>query len=493
MIIKNYNKYIDELNESNSMENNELDPFKEDDWYETKCEFCGKIISSEKYYNKDYPDHHPLGKLCNVCRFYQIQKDNAEELEEWDDDEQSDFLSESKLNGKYGFFMFLDIIDELKNSFIKEDYLNVRDFNLFFTTDKINDKNKLSDIIEYKKSLDVAFETLNHIKNLRLSFYFGIRDYNIEYGFHDDLKRMVYKIGEFKITSSYLKSLKSYKCITLISKVLKESNLKDLELLQKIKMDLKYLFDQKFNDIEIKHGDKIIKKINNTELKNYYNKENITEYFDSWSLKHKWYYKTYNYTDVEGDETYFYVKVKENDEGLKVFKKYDKDMKKLQEAGQDKESDSFNDIVPRTVVAEPMITEPLEAPKSKMFNGVKKNDGKTMKKIDKEKELIKYYKDLKRIIFTVNKDILKDNSYVTKHLYKIVGQYKKPFNDVKKDIQWLTFQLRKNQYFIEQTEGEFKDKLEKDKIKQKKLKDQKSNAEKKKAEREKKNSLKKKK
>jgi hypothetical protein len=72
-----------------------------------------------------------------------------------------------------------------------------------------------------------------------------------------------------------------------------------------------------------------------------------------------------------------------------------------------------------------MITEPLEAPKMKMFNGVKKNDGKTMKKMDKEKELIKYYKDLKRIILAVNKDILKDNSYVTKHLYKIVGQYKK--------------------------------------------------------------------
>jgi len=403
-----------------------------------------------------------------------------------------DELNESKLNGKYGFFMFLDIIDELKNSFIKEDYLNVRDFNLFFTTDKIKDKNQLSDLIEYKKSLDVAFATLSHIKNLRLSFYFGVRDFNIEYGFHDDLKRMVYKVGEFKIASSYLKSIQSYKCITMISKVLMGSNLKDLELLQKIKVDLKYLFDQKFNEIEIKHGDKVIKKINNVELKNYYNGDKITEYFDAWSFKHKWYYKTYNYTDVEGDDTDFYVKIKPNDEGLKLFKKYNVEMKKLQEeAGQDPEDDSFSDTVPNTTVAEPMITEPLEAPKIKMFNGEKNNTGKGMKKIEKEKELIKYYKDLKRIIVAVNKDLLKDKSYVTKHLYKIVGQYKKPFNDVKKDIQWLTYELRKNQYFIEQTEGEFKDKLEKDKLKQKRLKDQKSKADKKKAEREKENKKKK--
>jgi len=374
----------------------------------------------------------------------------------------------------------------LKNSFIKEDYLNVRDFNIFFTTDKIKDKNKLSDLIEYKKSLDVAFITLSHIKNLRLSFYFGVRDFNIEYGFHDDLKRMVYKVGEFKITSSYLKSLQSYKCITMISKVLLSVNLKDLELLQKVRMDLKYLFDQKFNDIEIKHGDKVIKKINKVELNNYYNVDKITEYFDLWSFKHNWYYNTYNYTDVEGDDVYFYVKIKPNDEGLKLFKKYDKNMKKLQEeVGQDPEDDSFSDTIPNTIVAEPMITEPLEAPKTKMFNGVKNNTGKTMTKIDKEKELIKYYKDLKRIIIAVNKDILKDKSYVTKHLYKIVGQYNKPFNDVKKDIQWLTYQLRKNQYFIEQSEEEFKNKLEKDKLKQKRLKEQKSRTDKKKIEREK--------
>jgi len=384
-------------------------------------------------------------------------------------------LNESKLNGKHGFFMFLDIVDELKNSFIKEDFLNVRDFNIFFTTDKIKDKNKLSDLIEYKKSLDVAFATLNHIKNLRLSFYFGVRDFNIEYGFHDDLKRMVYKIGEFKITSQYLNILSSYKCITLISKVLRNIKLKDLELLQKVKNDLKYLFDEKFNNIKIEHGNKVVKKINSVELKNYYNKNNITDYFESWSFKYKWYYSTYNYTDEYQDDTYFYVKIKQPDVDLNLLKKNDiRKLKKLNEAGQDPEDGSFSDTIPNNIIAEPMITEPLEAPKIKMMNGKKNKRGKTMKKVEKEKELFRYYKSLKKIIVAVNKDMMKDKGYLTKHLYKIVGEYKKPFDLVKKDLQWLVYELRKNEFFIENEEDKFTDKVEKTKAREKKQKDNKT-------------------
>jgi len=390
-------------------------------------------------------------------------------------------LNESKLNGKYGFFMFLDIIDKLKNSFINENFLNVRDFNIFFTTDKIKDKNKLSDLIEYKKSLDVAFITLSHIKNLRLSFYFGVRDYNIEYGFHDDLKRMVYKIGEFKITSKYLNSLSSYKCITMISKILKNANLKDLGLLQKSKNDLKYLFDEKFNDIKIQHGNMVVKKINNIELKNYYNQDNISDYFNSWSFKHKWYYNTWNYIDTNQDDTYFYIKIKDADSELNLLKKNDiKHLKKLHEDTDIEPDDKFVDTVPGMPVNEPMVTEPLNTPVLKMMNGRKNKTGKTMKKDEKEKELIKYYKSLKKIIITVNKDMIKDKGYLTKYLYKVVGEYKKPFDLVKKDLQWLVYELRKNQYFIENEEENFKEKIEKKKEKEKRTKENKAKSEKRK-------------
>ncbi|MCB1713411.1 MAG: hypothetical protein KDH96_13370, partial [Candidatus Riesia sp.] len=62
-------------------------------------------------------------------------------------------INESEYNGKYGFFLFLEIIDLMKNSFIKENYLNTTDFNLFFTTDKIMDLKKLELNLEFKKSL----------------------------------------------------------------------------------------------------------------------------------------------------------------------------------------------------------------------------------------------------------------------------------------------------------------------------------------------------
>jgi len=377
-------------------------------------------------------------------------------------------LNESKLNGKYGFFMFLDIIDEMKNSFIKEDYLNVRNFNIFFTTDNIKDKNKLTDLLKYKRSVDVAYATIQHIRNLRLSFYFGVRDFVLEYGFHDDLKRMVYKVGEFKITSKFLNSLLSYKSITLISRILSNVKLKDLNLLQDVKNDIKYLFDVKFNDIKINHEDKVVKKINNLELKNYYDNDNLSDYFDSWSFKHKWYYSTYNYIDIDDDYTYFYVKIKNKDEYLNLLKRKTdiKNLKKIEENNVD--DGNFSDVIPRTTVAEPMITEPLNAPKLKV---TKKDNGEKMNSIEKQKELIRYFKSLKRIIISVNKDMIKNKSYLSKHLYKVVGEYKKPFNDVKKDLQWLVYKLRDDRYFIEKQEEELSKKIEKKKkVKTKKLK-----------------------
>lgn len=390
------------------------------------------------YFTEDRPGNIELHDLINE----NILKKN------------NDFLLESKLNGKYGFFIFLDIIDQLKNSFIKEDYLNTKDFNLFFTTDKIEDKMKLSDILEFKKSLNIAYETLIHIRNLRLSFYFGVKDFKLQYGFHDDLKRMIYKVGEFKITSTFLRNLRSYKCITLISNILENVILKDLNILQKTKKDLVYFIDDKFKDIKFIDEKRLFKCISNKELDNYVKGDKLTEYFDSWCFKHKWYYSVYNYVDRDDNNTYFYIKIKDKDDGLNLFKR-NTDIDKLDEnMEEDEVLHTDPDSGDQPVITEPMIKEPLESGKLKINKNKKNNK---QKKSDNKKEyLLKYYKDLNKVLININKDKNKNKSYLTKHLYKIVNDYDKPFNLVKMDLKWLHNKLKENPDFIEEKEDKNK-------------------------------------
>lgn len=355
-------------------------------------------------------------------------------------------IEKNNFSGKYGFFMFLDIIDELKNSFISENYLNTENFNLFFTTDKINDKNKLTNLLEYKKSLNNGYNILIHIRNLRLSFYFGIKNFVLEYGFHDDLKRSIYKIGEFKIISNFFKSLNSYKSISLIINILKEITLKDLELLQNIKLDFKYLIEQNFSNIEI-FDNRIIKVINNNELKKY-NIKNINDYFDSWCLNYKWYYSVYNYIDIDELNTTFYLKIKETDSDLNFFKKNYDIRNILKENVDDDLKHIEQPLTDQPEIYEPMNREPLESPKLKISN--KKRNTKVSKK---GKDLLKYLKDLKKIIDKINNDLSKDKSYLTKYLYKVVYDYKKSFIDVKKDLKWLIYKLKTDPYFIDNLEN----------------------------------------
>jgi hypothetical protein len=383
--------------------------------------------------------------------------------------ESFDNFSKTKLNGKYGFFMFLEIIDEMKNSFISEDYLNTSDFIIFFTTDKISDTNKLSDKLEYKQSLDVSYETIKHIGNLRLSFYFGIRDFNLEYGFHDDLKRAVYKTGQFKISSSFLKSLSSYKCISLIRNILKNLSLNDVKRLKSIKSDLKYLFDGK-GIVEILDEERVACTVN----KDFIKASNVNDYFDAWCFKHKWYYTTYNYTYEKEKDIDFLVKLKEPDSGLNYLKKhYDiKNIKKIYEDNEMPSTPSNPEMI-GTGISEPTITEPLKADKltARKYKpdhpelnrpGQKKtnpylNKGDRAKQIQKEKSdrnkyLIKYYKELQRAVLKIDKDSAKNKSYLTRYIYKIVYDYKKPFSEVKKDILWMYNKLKSNPDFVSQEE-----------------------------------------
>jgi hypothetical protein len=342
--------------------------------------------------------------------------------------------NEFKMGGKYTFFMFLLVIDELKNSFVKEDYLNIKDFNLFFTTDHIKNKTNLINLLQYKKTLEYGYDTFIKLKQHRLSFYFGIKDYILEYGFHDDMKRIIWKIGEFKMTNVFLKNLSSYKSIVLISKILNNINLKELILLQKIKTDIKELFGINTGQCLIEDELRVVKKINNIELLNYYRDNKISDYFNNWCSNFKWFYNTYNYVFTDEDNTYFYVKLKKSDSGLNYLNK----KLSIKYLSEDKE-------VLRSEIYEPLNREPLNSDKPDVRE---KPKGKKLPN-NKNDFLKKYYVDLNKVLEKIKKEKDKNNSYLSKFLYPIVDKYQKKFNDVKKDLQWLIYKLNKNPNFIE--------------------------------------------
>ena len=85
------------------------------------------------------------------------------------------------VDGRYGFYMFLHSLDELKFSFIKtSDYLNTGNFNYFFRTETIKNKLDVLDNFEFKESNKNTFKTYNKLQSERLTFYFGIRNNILE-------------------------------------------------------------------------------------------------------------------------------------------------------------------------------------------------------------------------------------------------------------------------------------------------------------------------
>jgi hypothetical protein len=326
------------------------------------------------------------------------------------------YVNDNKLSGKYGFYSFLEIVDDMNLPFIKGDYLNVKNFNIFFKTKKIKNNIKLLNILKNKISLSYAHFMLNKLKDKNLSFYFGVRNFKLEYGFYDNFKNKIYKVGIFKVNSSYLKLLpNSHKSLVLISYTLKKTKLKILVLLQQIKNDLVNFVDDNNNNITIYENGVIkhIKKDNETDI--------INTMFLRWCEKHKW-YKHVN-CDITDDEnnTNLTISLKDN-------------------INEEKDDSTFVDIIPRTIVAEPMITEPLNAPKLKI--------NKNNKISDKKKERDKYIKDLKKTLDKIKKDMSKNKSYLTKHITSIVSKYNKKFKDVKKDLQWLNWKLNQDPNFL---------------------------------------------
>ena len=219
---------------------------------------------------------------------------------------------DTKLDGRHGFFMFLKLIDDLKMHFIKTShYLNTGKYQYFFTSEHIRNKQMFLGYFQESMSLKVTCETSIGLKDIRASFYFGIKNNMLEYGFQNDMNREIYKTGTFKVDTKYVRSLKSYKCLGLIEGVLKNVNLPNLNLLQEIKIHLKGWYEGKGNVLIL--NENIVKKtISKEDLGEESKDANaLLHKYEKWCEKFKWVNKVFYYIDNEdGDNVTFYIKVK---------------------------------------------------------------------------------------------------------------------------------------------------------------------------------------
>jgi len=232
----------------------------------------------------------------------------------------NDFINENiiKLDGRHGFFMFLKLIDDLKFNFIKTNhYFNVGKYLIFFTTENIKNKDKFYDFFRDCLSIKITCDTAINLKDKRISFYFGVKDNKLEYGFQDDSNRDIYKTGEFEVDYKYVRSLRSYKCLVLIENLLKNFNMKNLTLLHEIKLNLKNWYEGDGKIIII--SDDVLKKtiskdILKEELKDV---NGLLRKYENWCEKFKWVNKVFYYIDNDEDNVTFYIKIKpkmKNDE-----------------------------------------------------------------------------------------------------------------------------------------------------------------------------------
>ena len=213
------------------------------------------------------------------------------------------------IDGRFGFYMFLHTLDELNFSFVKtSNYLNTGNFLYFFRTEIIKKPIDISDAFEFKDSNINTFNIYEKINTERLSFYFGIRNNMIEYGFYNDMTDIIYKTGQFEVKDKEVRSIKSYKCLILINGVLSETNTRTLKILQEIKKDLKNLFqDKKSKTITIITTQRLRKIISKDQLKE---EKDLDKYFTDWCNKFPWGKKVESYIDDSEDDISFYIKIK---------------------------------------------------------------------------------------------------------------------------------------------------------------------------------------
>jgi len=220
-------------------------------------------------------------------------------------------MEKVELSGKHAFEIFLDIICEFDILFVKQNIYNTGDYSYFFTTEKINKTQEILDVLRRKSSLETAYMTLGSIKGERLSFFFGVKGTILYYGFYNEDNSYVYKVGRFKVTPADLRSFGKKKCLKTIRNILDNNNLKNLSLLQLIKVDFNTLFDGIENDVEI---------IDEYRVKNTFEIDILSEedrdenklrlYLLQWSRNFSWSDKCYYIIHLTEKYVHFYIKIK---------------------------------------------------------------------------------------------------------------------------------------------------------------------------------------
>jgi len=215
-----------------------------------------------------------------------------------------------KLSGKNAFDIFLDIINDFDILFVKQDYYNTGDYSYFFTTERITKTQELINVLKRKKSLEIAYKTLGSIKELRLSFFFGIKGYDCFYGFYNEDNRYIYKVGKFRIQNKDFRKLYRNKCMKTIRNVIEKGNLKNMKILQEIRVDFHTLFDKIDSNVEILDEH----RIKNTFKIDIFKPEDRDEtklrvYLTQWSRNFKWSDKCYYFIQLTDKYIHFYIKL----------------------------------------------------------------------------------------------------------------------------------------------------------------------------------------
>lgn len=216
-----------------------------------------------------------------------------------------------ELSGKNAFNIFLSIIEDSEYRFIKHNYLNISDYSYFFTTDKINDNSDIIDILSHKTSLQTAYLTLSTISDKRLSFYFGIKNYSLFYGFYDEDSNYVYKVGVFKCNLIDFKNLTKHKSCKNIKGIIENSNLKNMNLLKKVKKDFETFFEKFESTPEIMDEFRIQKSFDiGIFTEEDLNDMKLTYTLELWARKFDWKKNFIYYSHITDKFVHFYIKIK---------------------------------------------------------------------------------------------------------------------------------------------------------------------------------------
>jgi len=212
--------------------------------------------------------------------------------------------------GSGGFNIFLDTVSSFGQLFNKINYLNTGQFHYFFYTDKIEKKQELLHSLEHKTSIELAYGTLKNIIKDRISFYFGIIDTMLEYGFYDLDKDLIYKIGEFSIRNSQIKKLE-HSCLKIIKFQLSRINIRNIKFLHSLKIEFREFLKEYDGKIEIL-DDLRIKKTFSSDIfsEEDLNDNDLTIFINKWAMKKEWYTKVVCYATVVEKEIKFFIRIK---------------------------------------------------------------------------------------------------------------------------------------------------------------------------------------